>query len=150
MRTFNDLDEVKAAKGEKLGTSDWVTIEQERVNTFAEATGDHQWIHVDPEKAKDGPFGGPIAHGYLTLSLLPMLGWQTYDVKGARMAVNYGLNKLRFPAPVKVGSRVRASFELAEVEEIQGGLQMVVRATIEAEGTEKPVAVAETVTRVYA
>ncbi|GAC1322617.1 MAG: MaoC family dehydratase [Mycobacteriales bacterium] len=150
MRTFTDLDEVKAAKGEKLGTSDWVTIEQDRVNTFADATGDHQWIHVDPEKAKDGPFGGPIAHGYLTLSLLPMLAWQTYDVQGARMAVNYGLNKLRFPAPVKVGSRVRASFELADVEEVTGGLQMVVRATIEAEGSEKPVAVAETVTRVYA
>ena len=150
MRTFTDLDEVKAAKGEKLGTSDWVTIEQDRVNTFADATGDHQWIHVDPEKAKEGPFGGPIAHGYLTLSLLPMLAWQTYDVQGVRMAVNYGLNKLRFPAPVKVGAKVRATFELAEVEEIKGGLQMVVRATVEAEGSEKPVAVAETVTRVYA
>jgi len=150
MRTFSDLDEVKAAKGEKLGTSDWVPVEQDRVNTFADATGDHQWIHVEPERAKDGPFGGPIAHGYLTLSLLPMLSWQVYDVEGAKMAVNYGLNKVRFPSPVKVGSKVRATFELAEVEEISGGLQLVVRATVEAEGSEKPVCVAETVSRVYA
>ena len=108
MRVFNSLDEVAAASGEELGTSDWLTIDQERVNQFADATGDHQWIHVDEEKAKDGPFGGTIAHGYLTLALVPWLGSQVFDLATPGAKLNYGVNKVRFPNPVRVGSRIRA------------------------------------------
>lgn len=149
MRTIANLDELKAAVGEHLGTSDWVVVDQARIDQFAEATGDHQWIHVDPEKAKDGPFGTTIAHGYLTLSIIPMLNWQAYKVEGVRMGVNYGLNKVRFTSPVPVGSRVRSSTELAEVTDVPGGVQMVARVTVEIEGGEKPACVAETVSRLY-
>lgn len=149
MRVFTGADELRSAIGEQLGVSDWMTIEQERIDTFADATGDHQWIHVDAEKAAAGPFGTTIAHGFLTLSLLPCLVAQIYRVDGAKMGINYGLNKMRFPAPVPVGSKVRANAELAEVDEVQGGLQLVVRTTLEIEGSDKPGCVAEWVTRVY-
>ncbi|HEY2097631.1 MAG TPA: MaoC family dehydratase, partial [Pseudonocardia sp.] len=119
MRVFNGADELKAAVGEQLGTSDWVTVEQKQIDTFAEATGDHQWIHVDAEKAKDGPFGGTIAHGYLTLSLLPVFSAQVYKVENVKMGINYGLNKVRFTSPVPVNSRLRGSFELLEVSEVK-------------------------------
>ncbi|KEI46044.1 MaoC family dehydratase [Saccharopolyspora rectivirgula] len=148
MRVFSSKEDVLAAKGEKLGTSDWLTITQEQVNQFADATHDHQWIHVDVERAKQGPFGGPIAHGFLTLSLLPHLNGQTYRFEGVKMGINYGLNKVRFPSPVKVGSRVRSHTELVDVTEVSGGLQMAVQATIEIEGEEKPACVAEFLTRV--
>jgi acyl dehydratase len=149
MRVFTGADELRSAIGEQLGVSDWMTIEQERIDTFADATGDHQWIHVDAEKAAAGPFGTTIAHGFLTLSLLPCLVAQIYRVDGAKMGINYGLNKMRFPAPVPVGSKVRANAELAEVDEVQGGLQLVVRTTLEIEGSDKPGCVTEWVTRVY-
>jgi acyl dehydratase len=142
--------ELKDLVGQPIGTSSWVTIEQERIDKFAEATGDHQWIHVDPERAKDGPFGSTIAHGFLTLSLIPALGWEVYTIEGARLSVNYGLNKLRFITPVKVGSRVRAHLTLAAVDEVAGdALQVATTVTIELEGAEKPAAVAETLARIY-
>ena len=144
MRTFANLDELVAAKGEHLGTGDWVEITQDRIDTFADATGDHQWIHVDAEKAKAGPFGTTIAHGYLTLSLIPMLGKGIYTVNGISMGINYGLGKVRFPAVVPVGSRVRASAELVDVVDKAQGKQVTVRTTIEIEGGEKPACVAET------
>ncbi|AUN40290.1 MaoC family dehydratase [Tsukamurella tyrosinosolvens] len=145
MRVLNGLEELQAAVGEHLGYSDWVEIDQRRIDLFAEATGDHQWIHVDPEKAKAGPFGSTIAHGYLTLSLIPMLVWQIYTVEGTKMGVNYGSNKVRFPAPVPVGSRVRAGVELVSVTPGGGGQQVVARVTIEREGGDRPACVAETV-----
>ncbi len=145
MRVLNGLEELQAAVGEHLGYSDWVEIDQKRIDLFAEATGDHQWIHVDPEKAKAGPFGSTIAHGYLTLSLIPMLVWQVYTVEGTKMGVNYGSNKVRFPAPVPVGSRVRAGVELVSVTPGGGGQQVVARVTIEREGGDRPACVAETV-----
>jgi acyl dehydratase len=150
MRVFRNVDEIVGAVGEPLGTSDWVQITQERVDTFAEATGDHQWIHVDVDRARtESPYGGPIAHGYLSLSLLPMLGWQIYSIEGARMGVNYGSNKVRFPAPVPVGSRLRLSSVLLEASELpDGSMQMVVEQTMEIEGQTKPAVVAETVSRV--
>ena len=142
--------ELKDLVGQQLGTSSWVTIEQERIDKFAEATGDHQWIHVDPERAKDGPFGSTIAHGFLTLSLIPALGWEVYTIEGARLSVNYGLNKLRFITPVKVGSRVRAHLTLAAVDEVAGdALQVATTVTVELEGADKPAAVAETLARIY-
>jgi acyl dehydratase len=142
--------ELKGLVGQELGTSSWVTIEQERIDKFAEATGDHQWIHVEPERAKDGPFGSTIAHGFLTLSLIPALSWEVYKVEGARLSVNYGLNKLRFITPVKVGSRVRAHLTLASVDDVPGdALQVATTVTVELEGAEKPAAVAETLTRIY-
>src|SRR3954447_7097992 len=150
MRTINGLDELKAAEGEVLGTSDWHEVTQEDVNAFADVTGDHQWIHVDPERAKDTPFGGTIAHGYYTVSLAPMLGAQVLDFEGFAFALNYGLNRVRFPAPLPVGSRVRVTAEIAGLEDIPGGAQMTLRLTFEREGGEKPVCVAETVSRVYA
>ncbi len=149
MRTFTSADELMAAEGETLGTSDWMSVDQERVNTFADATGDHQWIHVDTEKAAAGPFGGTIAHGYLTLSLLPALSWQIWEVKGAKMGVNVGSNKVRFLNPVKVGSRVRATAVLTSAKEAGGGIQVVLTQTVEIEGAEKPACVAETVSRIY-
>jgi acyl dehydratase len=142
--------ELKSMVGETIGTSEWVAVEQDRIDRFAEATGDHQWIHVDPERAKDGPFGSTIAHGFLTLSLIPALAWQVYTIEGARLSVNYGLNKLRFITPVKVGSRVRAHLVLAGVEDVPGdALQVATTVTMELEGAEKPAAVAETLTRIY-
>jgi len=145
MRTFANLDELTAAKGEHLGTGDWLEITQERIDTFADATGDHQWIHVDAEKAKAGPFGATIAHGYLTLSLIPMLGKQIYTVTGISMGINYGLGKVRFPAVVAVGSRVRASIELVDVVDKPQGKQVTVRTTVEIEGGDKPACVAESI-----
>lgn len=149
MRVFTGADELRAAAGEQLGVSDWMTVEQQRVNAFADATEDHQWIHIDPRRAAAGPFGATIAHGFLTLSLLPHLIDQTYRVEGTTMVINYGLNKVRFPAPVPVGSSVRADVALAEATEVTGGLQLVVRATLQIEGNAKPGCVADWITRVY-
>jgi acyl dehydratase len=148
-RTFASLEELRAAVGEELGTSDWLEVDQKRIDLFAEATGDHQWIHVDPDKAATGPFGTTIAHGYLTLSLIPQFTFSLLKVEGVKMGVNYGVNKVRFPSPVPVGSRLRASSRLAEVTEVPGGAQIVTVVTIEREGGEKPVCVAETVARYY-
>jgi acyl dehydratase len=149
MRVFAGLDELREAKGQQLGASDWVSIDQDRIDKFAEATGDHQWIHVEPELAAQGPFGGTIAHGFLTLSLIPMFSSQVSKVEGVRMTVNYGLNKVRFTAPVPVGSRVRGDFELADVSDINGGVQVTQLVTIEIEGSEKPACVAESLLRHY-
>ncbi|WP_327227301.1 MaoC family dehydratase [Streptomyces platensis] len=146
-RVFGSLDELRAAVGEDLGTSDWLEIDQKRIDLFAEATGDHQWIHVDPEKAAAGPFGTTIAHGYLTLSLLPALVPQLMRVDNVKMGINYGTNKVRFPATVPVGSRLRATARIAEVAEVSGGVQLTTVVTIEREGGDKPVCVAETVSR---
>ncbi|TDC64870.1 MaoC family dehydratase [Actinomadura sp. GC306] len=143
MRTFSGVDELEKAVGGHLGHSGWHTITQERVNLFADATGDHQWIHIDAERAAQGPFGGTIAHGYLTLSLLPMLAAEIYRVEGLSMGVNYGSDKVRFPAPVPVGSRVRAGAELLSLERGPAGARAKVRVTIEREGGDKPVCVAE-------
>ncbi|MYW67716.1 dehydratase [Streptomyces sp. SID8379] len=148
-RVFKNVDELKAAAGEQLGHSDWVEIEQSRIDRFAEATGDHQWIHVDPERAKEGPFGTTIAHGYLTLSLLPLFGPQLLAVEGVKMGVNYGTNKVRFPAPVPVGSRLRATAKITSVDDVAGGVQVTVAFTVERDGGDKPVCVAESVSRYY-
>ncbi|MEV0275991.1 MaoC family dehydratase [Streptomyces sp. NPDC050610] len=148
-RIFTSLDELRAAVGEELGTSDWLEIDQKRIDLFAEATGDHQWIHVDPERAAAGPFGATIAHGYLTLALLPALVPQVMRVENIKMGVNYGTNKVRFPSPVPVGSRLRASARVAEVTEVPGGVQLTTTVTVEREGGEKPACVAETVSRFY-
>ena len=145
MRVFKTLDEVSAAVGEELGSSEWLTIDQERVNVFADATGDHQWIHVDVEKSKDGPFGGTIAHGYLTLSLVPWLGSQVFTLDTPGPKLNYGVNKVRFPNPVRVGSRVRARVAVGEVTDIPAGKQLTLKYVIEIEGQDKPACVAETV-----
>jgi acyl dehydratase len=144
MRVFAGLAELEAAKGEHLGTSDWHTVTQEQIDAFAEATGDHQWIHVDTEQAAKGPFGTTIAHGYLTLSLLPVLTKDIYRVDGLTMGINYGSNKIRFPSVVKVGSRIRAGVELVDVLEAKLGRQVVNRVTVEIEGQAKPAMVAET------
>ncbi|MFF5308512.1 MaoC family dehydratase [Streptomyces massasporeus] len=148
--TVNGLDELKKLAGGDLGTSEWIEVTQERIDTFADATGDHQWIHVDPERAKEGPFGAPIAHGYLTLSLFIPLFTELLDVQGVTTKVNYGLNKVRFPAPVKVGSRIRLTAKLAEVEEVPGGVQITVEGAIEIEGATKPAAVLQSLSRFYA
>ncbi|ADU49695.1 MaoC family dehydratase [Intrasporangium calvum] len=145
MRTFTGLEELAAAVGEQLGQSDWHEITQQQVDLFADATGDHQWIHVDPERAKGGPFGRTIAHGYLTLSLLPVLAAEIYRVDGVQLGLNYGANKVRFPAPVPVGSRVRGSAQLLELTPIAVGTQAVVRMTVEIEGGAKPACVADVV-----
>lgn len=145
MRVFTTLDEVAAASGEELGTSEWLTIEQDRVDRFADATGDHQWIHVDPERAATGPFGGTIAHGYLTLSLVPFLGSQVFALETPGAKLNYGVNKVRFPHPVLVGKRVRAHVTLAEVQDLPAGKQLTLRYTVEIEDEAKPACVAETV-----
>ena len=149
MRTISGLDELKQAEGEELGVSDWHRISQADIDAFADVTGDHQWIHVDPERAKDTPFGGTIAHGYYTLSLAPMLTEQVMTLEGFAFAVNYGLNKVRFPAPVPVDSNVRMRARIAELSDIPGGAQMVMELTFEREGGDKPVCVAESVVRVY-
>jgi acyl dehydratase len=145
MRVFTTLDEVADASGEELGASEWLTIEQERVDQFADATGDHQWIHVDVDKANAGPFGGPIAHGYLTLSLIPYLSSQVFSFETPGARLNYGLNKVRFPNPVLVGKRVRARVTLGEVTDLPTGKQLTLRYTIEIEDEPKPACVAETV-----
>ncbi|MGS2616771.1 MaoC family dehydratase [Micromonospora sp. LZ34] len=150
MRTFASLNELAAAVGETIGPGDWQRIDQSRVDLFADATDDHQWIHVDPERAATGPFGGTIAHGYLTLSLLPALVGRLYRVQGLRMGVNYGLNRVRFPAPVRVGGAVRAAATIAEVSPVDGGVQLVAAVTVESDAGGKPVCVAETVSRLYA
>ena len=144
---FESPDQLRAAVGKTLGPSEWLQIDQARINLFAEATNDHQWIHVDVERAKQGPFGAPIAHGYLTLSLDNHFLPQLVSVPTARMGVNYGCNKVRFPAPVRVGSKLRARGEITEVEPIQDGVQVVVRVTVEIEGGGKPACVADTVSR---
>jgi acyl dehydratase len=135
--------------GDVFGPSSWIDIPQERINAFADATEDHQWIHVDPERAKDGPFGGTIGHGYLTLSLLPAMSYEVVPRQGGSMSINYGLNKVRFPSPVPVGSRVRALFEVLELDEQDWGGQATMKATIERDGGDKPVCVAELVFRYY-
>ncbi len=144
-RVFSSLDEFKAAVGTELGTSDWVTVTQEQINTFADATGDHQWIHVDPEAAAKGPFGTTIAHGYLTLSLLPVFAQSIYEVQNLAMGVNYGANKVRFPNPVPVDSRLRATATLKEIADIPIGTQATISFVVEREGAEKPAVVAEVV-----
>ncbi|MBY8343882.1 MaoC family dehydratase [Streptomyces spinosirectus] len=148
--TVNGIDELKKLAGSELGTSAWLDVTQERIDTFADATGDHQWIHVDPERAAEGPFGAPIAHGYLTLSLFIPLFTELLDVQGVTTKVNYGLNKVRFPAPVKAGSRIRLVGRLAEVAEVPGGVQITVDGTIETEGGSKPAAVLQSLSRFYA
>ena len=151
MKIFQTLQELPPLVGQEVAVSDWITITQEQVNLFAQATGDHQWIHVDVERAKAGPFGGPIAHGFLTLSLLPRFFESTMDIDESRMGVNYGLNRVRFMAPVPVGSRLRARMKLLSCEPIEpAGMQMVWEVTLEREGSPKPVCVAESIARRYA
>ncbi|RKE23321.1 MaoC family dehydratase [Streptomyces sp. TLI_171] len=149
-RTVNGLDALKALAGADLGASSWLDATQQRVDTFADATDDHQWIHTDPERAAAGPFGAPIAHGHLTLSLFIPLFTELLEVEGVSTKVNYGLNKVRFPSPVRVGSRIRLVARLAEVDEVPGGLQITVDGTIEIEGAPKPAAVLQSVSRFYA
>ncbi|WP_030388733.1 MaoC family dehydratase [Streptomyces sp. NRRL S-241] len=148
-RVFTSAEELHAGVGESLGPSAWLEVDQKRIDLFADATGDHQWIHVDPERAAGGPFGSTIAHGYLTLSLLPSLVPQVMRVEGMRMGLNYGTNKVRFPAPVPVGSRLRATAVITEVAEAGGGVQVTATVTVEREGGDKPVCVAESVSRYY-
>ena len=150
MKTFQTLSELTPLVGQNVADSDWITITQEQVNQFAQATGDHQWIHVDVEKAKAGPFGGPIAHGFLTLSLIPRFFESTIEIVQVRMGVNYGLNKVRFMAPVPVGSRLRARMKLLQIDVIDNnGVQMCWEVAIEREGAVKPVCVAESLARYY-
>ena len=149
MLTITGLDELRKLEGETLGASEWHEVTQKDIDAFADVTGDHQWIHVDPERAKETPFGGTIAHGYYTLSLAPRFSEQTYELAGFAFGVNYGLNKVRFPAPLPVGGKVRMSAKLAEVEPIQGGAQVTLQLTFEHEGGEKPVCVAESLARLY-
>ena len=150
MKTFQTLSDLAACTGQEVAVSDWITITQQQVNLFAEATGDHQWIHVDPEKARAGPFGAPVAHGFLTLSLLPRFFESSFEIVESRLGVNYGLNKVRFTAPVPVGSRLRARMMLLASEPIDNaGLQMTWQVTVEREGADKPVCIAESVVRRY-
>ncbi|MBC9227683.1 dehydratase [Aeromicrobium sp. 636] len=144
-REFETIADLKAAVGQELGTSDWVTVTQDKINLFADATGDHQWIHVDPEAAAQGPFGKTIAHGYLTLSLLPVFTQQIYAVKSAVMGVNYGANKVRFPHPVPVDSRIRGTATLKETQDIAIGTQIVLTVVVEIDGVEKPACIADVV-----
>ena len=145
MRVLDDLDRLADLTGEELGTSEWLEIDQERVNTFADATGDHQWIHVDVERAAAGPFGGTIAHGYLTLALIPHLSSQVFSLQTPGARLNYGVNKVRFPSPLRVGSRIRSRVVMGEVTDLPTGKQLTMRHTIEVEGQDKPACVAETV-----
>jgi acyl dehydratase len=150
MREIASLAELKELVGQEVAVSDWVEISQERVNLFAEATGDHQWIHLDVERSrKESPYGGTVAHGFLTLSLLPMLMGSSIRMLDVKMGVNYGLNKVRFPAPVPVGSRIRGRMTLLSVEDIPGGAQVIWNVTMEREGGDKPVCVAESISRRY-
>jgi acyl dehydratase len=147
VKKFSGLDEFVAAQGSQLGPTDWLEVTQERVNLFADATDDHQWIHVDPERAASGPFGGTIAHGLLTLSLLPHFTHQLYTVDNIAMAINYGYNKVRFITPVRVGSKIRARAEIAKVDQLEGAVQATVTVTVEIDGSDKPAAVAESIVR---
>jgi len=149
MTTVAKIDDLPSLVGQHLGYSDWRQITQEQVNQFADATGDHQWIHVDPERAKSGPFGGPIAHGYLTLSLVPVLLTQVFVVEGITMGVNYGANKVRFPSPVPVGSELRLGAALAGVEDVAGGVQATLDVTLEVKDAPKPSCAAQVVFRFY-
>lgn len=150
MKTLHSLAELPALVGHEVAVSDWLTVTQEQVDLFARATGDHQWIHVDVERAKAGPFGAPIAHGFLTLSLIPRFFETSMEIKNSRMGVNYGLNKVRFTAPVPVGSRLRARMKLLACEAIDNdGMQMTWGVTVEREGSDKPVCIAESLTRRY-
>jgi acyl dehydratase len=150
MKVFNDLTEFAAALGSQLGPTDWLEISQDRVNLFADATDDHQWIHVDPAKAADGPFGRTIAHGLLTLSLLPHFSHQLYRVDNISLAVNYGYNKVRFVSPVPVGAKIRARGEITAVNQLEGAVQATTTITVEIEDSEKPAAVAESIVRYIA
>jgi len=150
MRSFETIAEFKDLVGEEIGVSDWITVTQERIQLFADATNDHQWIHLDAERAKAGPFGTTIAHGFLTLSLLPEMAASAFGVNETRMGVNYGLNKVRFPAPVPSGSRLRGRFKLVGYEPLEGGAQLTVQVTMEREGSDKPVCIAESIGRRYA
>jgi len=147
--TVNGVEELKKLAGSDLGTSEWIEVTQERINTFADATGDHQWIHIDVERANSGPFGGPIAHGYLTLSLGPTLSPQIFGVSGVSMGVNYGCGKVRFPSPVPVGSKLRLGVTLMSVEDVPGGAQVTQEFVFEVEGASKPSCVAEVIFRYY-
>jgi acyl dehydratase len=149
MRTITGLEELRQAEGEDLGTSGWHEVTQRDVDAFADVTGDHQWIHVDPERARTSPFGGTIVHGYYTLSLEPALSDQIFELRGFAFVVNYGLNRVRFPAPLPVGSRVRLRARVAAFEEVAGGAQITTELTFEREGGDKPVCVAEALARVY-
>lgn len=144
-RVFDTIEDFRAVQGQLLGVGDWLTVTQERIDAFAEVTEDSQWIHVDPIRAAHGPYGATIAHGYLTLSLIPVLGGGIFRVDGVRMVINYGTDKVRFPHPVRAGSRIRATAELAQVEDATAGVRAVVRYTIEIQGEAKPACVAETV-----
>jgi len=150
MRNFETIAELKELVGQEIGVSDWITVTQERIQLFADATNDHQWIHLDAERAKAGPFGTTIAHGFLTLSLLPEMAASAFGVRETRMGVNYGLNKVRFPAPVPSGSRLRGRFKLIGYEALEGGAQVTVQVTMEREGSDKPVCIAESIGRRYA
>lgn len=147
MKTFNGLAEFVAAAGEKLGPTDWLVVDQTRINQFADATDDRQWIHIDPVKAAAGPFGGTIAHGLLTLSLLPHFMHDLYRVDNVKMAINYGFNKVRFITPVPVGAKLRAAATIADVTEVSGGVQATIATTIEVEGSDRPAAVIESIVR---
>jgi acyl dehydratase len=147
MKRFTTLAELQPLVGQELGVSEWITVDQHRINLFADATGDHQWIHIDVERAKAGPFGTTVAHGFLTLSLLPEMSATAFDVDESKMGVNYGLNRVRFMSPVPAGSRLRGHFKLLSFEPIQGGAQMVVEVTMELEGATKPACVAESIVR---
>ena len=147
MAVFSSLDELRAAVGADLGHSDWVTVSQNRIDTFAECTEDQQWIHIDPVRAADGPFGGPIAHGYLTLSLLPRFFDDLIRVENVTAAINYGLDRVRFPSPVPAGSRVRGQTRIAAVDDVSGGVQVAFEVTVECDGTTKPACVARMLAR---
>ncbi|MED5621185.1 MaoC family dehydratase [Ideonella sp. BN130291] len=149
MKRFERLEDLKALVGHSLGSSDWITVDQRRIQLFADATGDHQWIHLDAQRAAAGPYKTTIAHGFLTLSLLPQMFESAFEVGDSQMGVNYGLNRVRFPAPVPSGSRLRAHFKLLSYDTIDGGAQLTTEVTIECEGAPKPVCVAESVTRRY-
>ena len=149
MKSFEHLADLQALVGQHVATSDWISVDQQRINLFADATGDHQWIHIDPERAAKGPFGTTIAHGFLTLSLLPEMSASAFEVRDTRMGVNYGLGKVRFPAPVPVGSRLRGHFKLVKYEPLEGGAQLTVEVSMEREGHDKPVCVAESLARRY-
>lgn len=149
MRTFKTLSDLAACVGQEVATSDWIAVTQQMIQQFADATGDHQWIHLDEERAKAGPFGSTIAHGFLTVSLLPRFAQAAYRVEDVRMGVNYGLNKVRFTAPVPVQSRLRARMKLLAAEPIEGGMQLSWQVTIEREGSDKPVCVAESIARLF-
>ena len=151
MKTYETVAQLQSLVGEVVGTSDWTLIDQQRINTFADATGDHQWIHVDPERAASGPFGAPIAHGFLTLSLLPTFFQQALEIQNVKMGVNYGMNKVRFLKPVPVNSRLRARFKMAAFEPLDNNAtQLTFEMAVEIEGSDKPVCVADSIMRIFA